>query len=597
MLQDQDLVALQEVRTKVQQAYAAWQKYSTFSQGQIDRVVDHVAATAREHSQRLAEMAAEETGYGNARDKLAKNLLAAELLPKRMHGMKTVGVLRDDSELKVVEIGVPMGVIAAILPTTNPTSTAIYKILICLKAGNGIVLSPHPRAKRCSCETATLLAQAALEAGAPAGIVGCIFNSTVETTNELMRHRRTAAILSTGGSGIVKAAYSSGKPAFGVGPGNVPVVIEKSADVNDAVAKVIAGKSFDYGTLCSSEQAIVAEESLRESILAALKTNKAYLCDAKQSDALGKLLLTPQFTVNADCVGQPAPKIAQMAGFQVPQDTRVLAAEVAGVGKQYPLSAEKLSPVLSLFFVKDFLAALDTAEAILRFVGLGHTCAIYSKDDTKIREFAVRMPAMRILCNTPTPQGSTGITTNLFPAMTLGCGAAAGNITGDNIGPLNLINIKRLAYEVRKPEEAFDMPAAWPAPARAPISGGSQDVDKQTIISAVERYLAQRGIPMTSAPSEKMSTPAVAEVVDRFLSSKRTAAPAVVPTVAPAATPPPLPEIPDLSVAIVDFVCEYDVRNAINKSQKIYIGPKTIVTPAARDLASQHEILIMAKRR
>jgi acetaldehyde dehydrogenase (acetylating) len=374
-------------------------------------------------------------------------------------------------------------------------------------------------------------------------------------------------------------------------------VIEKSADVNDAVAKVIAGKSFDYGTLCSSEQAIVAEESLRESILAALKTNKAYLCDAKQSDALGKLLLTPQFTVNADCVGQPAPKIAQMAGFQVPQDTRVLAAEVGGVGKQYPLSAEKLSPVLSLFFVKDFPAALDTAEAILRFGGLGHTCAIYSKDDAKIREFAVRMPAMRILCNTPTPQGSTGITTNLFPAMTLGCGAAAGNSTGDNIGPLNLINIKRLAYEVRKPEEAFDMPAARPAPARAPMSGGSQDVDKQTIISAVERYLAQRGIPMTSAPSEKMSTPAVAEVVDRFLSSKRTAAPAVVPTVAPAATPPPLPEIPDLSVAIVDFVCEYDVRNAINKSQKIYIGPKTIVTPAARDLASQHEILIMAKRR
>ncbi len=598
MLQDQDLVALQEVRTKVQQAYAAWQKYSTFSQGQIDRVVDHVAATAREHSQRLAEMAAEETGYGNARDKLAKNLLAAELLPKRMRGMKTVGVLREDPELKVVEIGVPMGVIAAILPTTNPTSTAIYKILICLKAGNGIVLSPHPRAKRCSCETATLLAQAALEAGAPAGIVGCIFNSTVETTNELMRHRRTAAILSTGGSGIVKAAYSSGKPAFGVGPGNVPVLIEKSADILDAVAKVVAGKSFDYGTLCSSEQAIVAEESLRESILAALKTNKAYLCDTKQGDALGKLLLTPQFTVNPECVGQPAPKIAQMAGFQVPQDTLVLTAEVAGVGKQYPLSAEKLSPVLSLFFVKDFAAALDTAEAILKFGGLGHTCGIYSKDDTRIREFAARMPAMRVLCNTPTPQGSTGITTNLFPAMTLGCGAAAGNSTGDNIGPLNLINIKRLAYEVRKPEEAFDIPPPRPAEAKAPTTGGSQEVDKQTIISAVERYLAQRGIPMTAAPSEKTSTPAVAEVVDRFLSSKRSAAAAVAPP-APVAIPPaPLEQaVPEAPVTIVDFVCEYDVRNAINKSQKIYIGPKTIVTPAARDLASQHEILIMAKRR
>ena len=503
MLQDQDLIALQEVRTKLHQAYAAWQTYRTFSQGQIDRVVDHVAATAREHAQHLAELAAEETGYGNPRDKLAKNLLAADLLPKRMRGMKTIGVLREDPELKVVEIGVPMGVIAAILPTTNPTSTAIYKILICLKAGNGIVLSPHPRAKKCSCETASLLAQAALEAGAPAGIVGCIFNSTLETTNELMRHRRTAAILSTGGSGIVKAAYSSGKPAFGVGPGNVPVLIDKSADIGDAVAKVVAGKSFDYGTLCSSEQAIVAEASLKEPILGALRASDAYLCDARQGDALGKLLLTPQFTVNPECVGQPAPKIARMAGFEVPSGTRVLAVEVGGVGRQHPLSAEKLSPVLSLFFVKDFAAALDTAEAILRFGGLGHTCGIYSKDDARIREFAMRMPAMRVLCNTPAPQGSTGITTNLFPAMTLGCGAAAGNITGDNIGPLNLINIKRLAYEVRKPEEAFEMPAQRAAAAKTPASGASQAVDKQSIVSAVERYLAQRGIPMAGSLAGK----------------------------------------------------------------------------------------------
>jgi acetaldehyde dehydrogenase (acetylating) len=597
MLQDQDLVALQEVRTKVQEAYAAWQKYRTFSQGQIDRVVDNVAATAREHSQRLAEMAAQETGYGNARDKLAKNLLAAELLPKRMRGMKTVGVLREDAEQKVVEIGVPLGVIAAILPTTNPTSTAIYKILICLKAGNGIVLSPHPRAKQCSCETATLLAQAALEAGAPAGIVGCIFHSTVETTNELMRHRRTAAILSTGGSGIVKAAYSSGKPAFGVGPGNVPVVIEKSADIGDAVAKVVSGKSFDYGTLCSSEQAIVAEESLREPILAALRAQRAYLCNAKQGEALGKVLLTPQFTVNPNCVGQPAPRIAEMAGFSAPQDARILAVEVGGVGKEYPLSAEKLSPVLSLFFVKDFAAALDTAEAILRFGGLGHTCGIYSKDDAKIREYAMRMPAMRVVCNTPTPQGSTGITTNLFPAMTLGCGAVAGNSTGDNIGPLNLINVKRLAYEVRKPEEAFEMPAPRPMAMSVQSSGGSKEVDKQSIISAVERYLAQRGIPMTTVAPESKSTSAVAEVVDRFLSSKRAAGPVVPAAPAPAAVESaPVSKPVEAPVTIVDFVCEYDVRDAINKSKKIYIGPKTIVTPAARDLASQHETLIMAKR-
>jgi len=506
-----------------------------------------------------------------------------------MRGMKTVGILRDDAEKKVVEIGVPLGVIAAILPTTNPTSTAIYKILISLKAGNGIVLSPHPRAKKCTCETAAILADAAVRAGAPEGIIQCIDNATLEATNELMRHKRTAAILSTGGAGIVKAAYSSGKPAFGVGPGNVPVLIEKTADLAEAVAKVVSGKSFDYGTLCSSEQAVVAESSLREKITAELKAQKAFLCDEKQKQALAKLLLIPpMWSVNPKCVGQPAPKIAEMAGFTVPPDTSILVAEVEGVGKDHPLSAEKLSPVLSLFFVKDFAAALDTCEAILRFGGLGHTCGIYSKDDAKIREFAVRMPAMRVLCNTPTPQGSVGITTNLFPSMTLGCGAMAGNSTGDNISPLNLINVKRLAYAVRKPEEAFDIPA---------LRASATNVDKQMVASAVERYLNQRGVPVISKKSDVVFDVAsdavsnvVADVVDQFLSAKRTPTPMPVVQAAPPAPPPPP------AVTIVDFVCENDVQTAIRKSQKIYIGPKTIVTPSARDLAAPHDTLVHAKR-
>ncbi|HEV1287680.1 MAG TPA: aldehyde dehydrogenase family protein, partial [Bryobacteraceae bacterium] len=257
-MQDQDLISIQEVRAKVNLAYAAWTRYRSVSQSQADVLVEAMAAAARTHARRLAEKAVEETGYGNARDKFAKNMLAADVLAKRMRGMKTLGVLREDQEQKIVEIGVPMGVVAAILPTTNPTSTAIYKTLIALKAGNGIVLAPHPRARACTCETAAVLTDAAVKAGAPDGLIQYLTVPTVEGTNELMRHRRTAVILSTGGAGIVRAAYSSGKPAYGVGPGNVPVLVDISANIPGAIAKVVEGKSFDYGTLCSSEQTLVA---------------------------------------------------------------------------------------------------------------------------------------------------------------------------------------------------------------------------------------------------------------------------------------------------------------------------------------------------
>src|ERR1700693_1325581 len=292
MLKDPDLISLQEVRSKVENAYAAWQKYRSYSQEQVDALVERVASAARANARRLAELAVEETGYGNARDKLAKNLLASDVLPRAMRGLKTVGVLREIPEEKIVEIGVPMGVVAAILPTTNPTSTAIYKTLIALKAGNGIVLAPHPRARACTCETASVLTEAAVKAGAPEGLIQCLTVPTVEGTNELMRHRRTAVILSTGGAGIVRAAYSSGKPAYGVGPGNVPVLVDISANIPGAIAKVVEGKTFDYGTLCSSEQTLVAEQSLREPIMAAFKANHAHRCDIPQTAALGRLLIT-----------------------------------------------------------------------------------------------------------------------------------------------------------------------------------------------------------------------------------------------------------------------------------------------------------------
>lgn len=587
MLADKDLVSIQEVRDKVEKAYAASRLYRQYDQQRVDAIVERMAEAARAQARRLAELAVEETGYGNARDKLAKNLLSADLLPRRMRGLKTVGVIRELPEEKIVEIGVPVGVVAAILPTTNPTSTAIYKILISLKAGNAIVLSPHPNAKRCTCETAAVLYNAAVEAGAPAEIIQCITTPTLEATNALMRHERTGVILSTGGHGIVKAAYSSGKPAFGVGPGNVPVMLERTAMVDEAIGKIVEGKSFDYGTLCSSEQAVVAEELLREKVMAALRARRAFFCNDAQKDALGKLLLTPQWTVNPRCVGQPAAKIARMAGFEVPSDTPVLVVELTGVGKEHPLSAEKLSPVLSLYFVKDFAAGLAVCESLLRFGGLGHTCVIHSKDDARIREYGLRMPAFRVLVNTPAPQGSTGITTGVFPAMTLGCGAMAGNITGDNIGPQHLINVKRIAHAVRTPEEAFEIPAF-----EAPAAVSPRAVERSQVAAAVERYLSSRGVsvgPAVARPA--VAADAVSSVVDRFLAARKVEAAPERPEPSPALEPNR-----EQAPAIVDFVCENDVRDAMRASRKIYIGPKTIVTPSAREVGEQFGILVLAQR-
>jgi acetaldehyde dehydrogenase (acetylating) len=348
----------------------------------------------------------------------------------------------------------------------------------------------------------------------------------------------------------------------------VPVLIERTAGVPEAIAKVIEGKSFDYGTVCSSEQAIVVEDVLKDRVLAELKAGKAHFCNAEQKQALARLLVTPNWTINPACVGQAPTKIANMAGFTVPAETSILVVEMDGVGKQHPLSMEKLSPVLAVYWVKDFASGMNICESLLRFGGLGHTCAIYSTDDARIREYAQRMPANRVLVNTPTPQGSTGITTNVFPSMTLGCGAAAGNITSDNVGPQHLYNIKRLAYAVRTPAEAFETPAA---------------AMPKTTTDIVDRFLARRGVGGAD---------------DRFVSSalperQTTKGDGLPHASCPACeTPPPAPAPP--KPQIVDFVCEEDVRNAIKQSRKIYIGPKTIVTPSARDLAAPSDILVLA---
>lgn len=599
MLHDKDLVSLQEVRTKVEAAHSAFLKFRECGQQRIDAVVEAMAAAGRAEAKRLAEMAVEETRYGNVKDKTVKNLLTADVFPRAIRGMKTVGVLRELPQEKIVEIGVPVGVVAALLPTTNPTSTVIFKSIVSLKAGNAVVLSPHPRAAKCSFYAADLMHKAAVAAGAPEGIVQCISEPTIDSTHALMKHPRVAMILATGGAAMVRAAYSSGKPAFGVGPGNVPVYLERTADVASAVRQVVDGKSFDYGTVCSSEQALVCEASLRDAVTSALTANGAHFATPEQAQALTRVMLKENFRINPECVGQSPQRLAEMAGFSIAPGARIIVAELAGVGKAHPLSVEKLSPVLALYFVRDHAAALDTCEALVRFGGLGHTCVIYSGDEARVREFGLRMPAMRVLVNTASPQGSTGITTNLMPSMTLGCGAMAGNITSDNVGPQHLINIKRVAWKVREPEESLQVPpeleaAGAPRPAQPPTA------DAKLVAELVERYLAGRS---ASAPPAPAAT--VADVVDRFLRSRRSApvpqCPVQCSQNAPAAsatqqTPagemagPPAPKID-----IADFVCENDVRAAIQRSAKIYIGSKTIVTPSARDLGEQHGILVLAQ--
>ena len=629
MLEDKDLQSIQEVRTKIVRAHEAFLKYRSFTQEQVDHIVDRMAAAARAQSGNLARLAVEETGYGNVKDKTVKNLLNCDILHRAIRPLKTVGIIREDREKGIIEIAEPVGVVAAILPTTNPTSTAIFKILIALKARNAIVVSPHPRAVRCTCATHQVLYDAAIEAGAPEGIIECLGEASLAGTNELMRHRLTGMILSTGGTGIVRAAYSSGKPALGVGPGNVPVLLDGSADVAKAVASVVDGKSFDYGTVCSSEQCLIAEESRRGPVLAALQANGAHLCNEQETAALDKILFTPDLRVNADCVGQSPQRIAEMAGFRVPAETRVLVVEIKGVGRDHRLSAEKLSPVLSVYFVRDFQEGIKAASAILNFGGRGHTCVIYANDEQRIREFGLAMPAFRVLVNTPSPQGSTGITTNVFPSMTLGCGAIAGNITGDNVGPMHLMNIKRIAYHMRDAASAFHseeskallagrplvpgLAAAAMPVAPAPVAReAASSVGASKIVEAVSRYLAERGIAMTAEniaaggaakPVSSVAANPAATVVDRFLEARGrgvsvavaaaspnvTAAPEQAPPVpAPAAeTAPAAP-----GVEVVPFVCEDDVRRAMVLRKKIFVNRKTIITPAASDLDKSSNVLV-----
>ncbi len=454
-LRDRDLISIQEARDLVAHAAAAQKKFAAFSQQQIDAIVESCAAAGAAAAESLARRAVEETGFGNVPDKTTKNRLAAVDVPRAMAGMRTIGVIAEDRGRGIVEVGCPVGVVAAVIPSTNPTSTAIYNTLISLKAGNAIVLSPHPSAVRAICETAGILSHAALSAGCPEGLIGCMQHTTLAGTRELMSHRDVGVILATGGTGLVRAAYGSGKPAYGVGPGNVPAFIERTADVRKAIGDIFAGKTFDYGTICSSEQAIVVEEAVRDAALEECRRQGGHFLSSEEAQAVGDLVFLPGTrTPNTNVVGRAATAIAEMAGISVPRSTRVLIAGLAPeqVGRAFPLSAEKLSPILAFYAVANLAAGIELCQRLLAFGGLGHTCSVHSNNDAAIRQFGQAVPAFRVCVNTSAVHGSIGYSTNLFPAMTLGCGAPGGNITSDNIGPQHLMNVKRIAWESRAVE-------------------------------------------------------------------------------------------------------------------------------------------------
>ena len=447
---DKDLLSIQEVRDLLKEAKKAQSIYSTFTQEQIDAVVKELSKEALKYEVELAKMANQETGFGKWEDKVLKNRLAAQGVYDYIKDMKTTGVINEDKNAKIIEIGVPMGIIAALIPSTNPTSTVIYKVMISLKAGNAVIVSPHPNAKECIIRTAEILINAAERMGAPKGLIGVIKTPTIQATNELMKHKDTSLILATGGEAMVKAAYSSGTPAIGVGPGNGPAFIERSADVKLAVKRILDSKTFDNGVICASEQSIVTESIIRNEVIAELKKQGAYFLNREERDRVGSILMRANGTMNPKIVGRTAVYIAEMAGISVPSDTRVLISEEREVSHANPYSREKLCPVLGFYTEENWETACERCIEILQNEGLGHTMAIHSDNDNVIREFALKKPVSRLLINTAAALGGVGATTNLPPAFTLGCGTVGGSSTSDNISPLNLINIRRAAYGTKE---------------------------------------------------------------------------------------------------------------------------------------------------
>ena len=443
---EKDLLARQEARQLCRQAELAQRELAKMSQEKLDSIVEAVAATFAECAQVLAKQAVEETGFGNEKDKTTKNLFASERVLRAIRDMRCVGVLNRNSGEKLWEIGVPVGVIGAIVPSTNPTSTVCYKALIALKSGNSIVFSPHPKAINCTLHAAQVVAAAAERAGAPKGAVSCMSVGALAGCQEMMAAPQVRLLLATGGPAMVRAAYSSGKPAIGVGAGNGPAYIHHSADVKGALSCILRSKSFDYGTVCASEQSIIVEKAMESRVVQEASNMGFYFMNPQEAGCLAKLLFRPTGALNPDIVGRSAKELAQKAGFSVPEGTQVLVAREQEAGPTRPYSMEKLCPVLAFFVMEDEEAVLNKAIEVLKHEGSGHTFAMHATDEKVVEKFALQIPVSRFLVNTPAALGGIGATTALFPALTLGCGAVGGSSSSNNISPMDLINIRRVAW-------------------------------------------------------------------------------------------------------------------------------------------------------
>ena len=521
MSADKDLLSVQQARDLVENAARAQAEIAKFDQAKIDRICETMSRAALREAARLGAMAVEETGFGVPDDKREKNRFAAEDVWNYFRGLRTVGVVSESKD--VVEIASPRGVVAGIVPSTNPTSTAIFKVLIAIKSRNAIVLSPHPSAARCINETVKVMREAAVKEGLPAEAIGCMTTATIEGTEALMKHKQTAVILATGGIGLVRAAYSSGKPAFGVGPGNVPVFIERTADVPKAVQDILTGKTFDNGTICASEQAVVCDAPIEKAVREQFKAQGAHFLSASEADQLGKVVVTPQRSLNPGIVGRSVEVIAKLAGLNVPPGTRCLMADVGGVGREFPLSMEKLSPILAFYVADGINRGAERSYEILRYGGMGHTAGVHTRSREAAVRFGSEMPASRIPVNTPTTHGAIGFSTALPPSMTLGCGSWGGNVTSDNVSPLHLLDIKRVAFEVRPVKSKrpavstataapAHTPAPQPAPARQPVvatgAGGTGKINREDIAAIVDKFLAGRQPePPLPSPPPRPSEP------------------------------------------------------------------------------------------
>lgn len=454
---DKDLLARQEARQLLRQAEIAQKQLAEFTQEKLDAIVKAIRDAIHGAAAELAQLAVEETGFGNCEDKITKNQFASHRVWEAVKDLKTVGVLKECPGEKLWEVGVPVGVIAAIVPSTNPTSTVCYKAMIALKSGNAIVFSPHPKAIRCTSLAAKLAAQAAEKAGAPQGSIGCLSIPSMDGCRELMSAPETKLILATGGPAMVRAAYSSGKPAIGVGAGNGPAYLHPSCDLKGALEKILSSKTFDNGTVCASEQSIIVERAMSEAAEQTARSMGYYFMSQQEAKSLGVILFRPNGAMSPEIVGKPAQVLAEKAGFSVPLSTKILVAREQDAGPRYPYSHEKLCPVLAWFTVENEDAAKALAIKVLSHEGVGHTFSIHAQNNAVVRKFCREIPVSRFLVNAPAAQGGIGAATKLFPALTLGCGAVGGSASSNNISPMDLVNIRKVAWGQSKEDDLVEI--------------------------------------------------------------------------------------------------------------------------------------------